>query len=169
MTLPTVTSPTRTREFCCRLLTSGIWAWTTKEPGAAALGAGQRQRIQPAPAAAGHRRHGHDQHHAPHGDAAQPLVRHEPPPGRHHHAGQAGGGIGRDRRGCGASERASAARRVGGLGGSGAAAGGGGAAGGGRNVIGPHPVLAVGDLVGPGLRADEEVKSQSAESCTGGS
>ena len=33
VTLPTVTSATRTREFCCRLLTSGICAWITKEPG----------------------------------------------------------------------------------------------------------------------------------------
>ena len=31
-----------------------------------------------------------------------------------------------------------------------------------RNEVGPHPILAVRDLIGPGLRADEEVQARSA-------
>src|ERR1700752_4342293 len=45
-----------------------------------ALGAGQRQRIQPAPAAAGYPGHDHERHQARR-HAAPAAVSHEPPPG----------------------------------------------------------------------------------------
>ena len=51
VTVPTVTSFTRTRELGWIFVTSGSWACTSIGTGPAALGARQRQRVQAAPAA----------------------------------------------------------------------------------------------------------------------
>src|ERR1700758_4115898 len=47
VTVPTVTSLTRTREFCWRFCTSGICAWTVYEPGPPPLVPGNLNEFAP--------------------------------------------------------------------------------------------------------------------------
>ena len=54
--VPTLTSPTRTREFGWMLSTSGICAWIDERARPPALGARQRQRVQSRQSAAGQHR-----------------------------------------------------------------------------------------------------------------
>ena len=93
VTVPTLTSPTRTREFGWMLFDVGHLRLDGERARAAALGAGQRQRVQPAPSATRTRGEHHDQR--PTSLDAQPEASSRPPPGGSHHAGQpAAGSVG---------------------------------------------------------------------------
>ena len=114
---------------------------------ATALGAGHRQGVQPAPVAAtGYPDEHRDRDHAAHGAPTRVINRHR----RWAPSGRAGPRWGRSpprhapaRRAC-ASAAQRRLRR-------------------GRHEVGSHPVLAVGDLVGPGLRTDQQVLADRRE------
>src|ERR1700739_1162612 len=54
VTVPTLTSPTRTREFCSTVVTSGSCAWTSKAPGPCPFGARNRSEFHAPPSASRH-------------------------------------------------------------------------------------------------------------------
>ena len=138
------------------------------ERAGAALGARQRKRVQP--------------RQSPHPDTAaastsRPAAAPQPDSSPAHHDPAPGGTIRPCRPSAGLVAIGASAASGGVSGGTAygggppSAGSGGGLAGGGRlrrNVIGPHPVLAVGDLVGP-RRAPTKRFRPRAGSCTGGS
>ena len=150
VTLPTVTSPTCTREFGSRLLTSGSCAWMVYEPGPPPAVPGSCIELRPrqpqpanavrTPAVSRTPRRG-----AP---CRGPAPRaHGPTSGRHHHSAQP---VGRIRWSAPRPATAAHSRRRAGIRRR-------------RNVVRPHPVLAVGDLVRPRHRADDQVFAEGRE------
>ena len=159
VTLPTLTSATRTREFCWMLSTSGNCAWMVYEPAPPPSVPGRGSEFRP--------------RHSPHPDIAdrprdQQAAAHATPPRRRIMIRlraapscpcSPSAGIGGDRR-LGRQRRASGQRRVR----AGAPCRPAAAHGRRRlrrNVVGPHPVLAVGDLVRPRRAPDEQVLTPS--------
>ncbi len=150
VTLPTVTSSTRTREFGSMLSTSGICAWMVNAPGPRPWTPGSGSEFSPC--------------HSPHPDSRERQHDHadrHANPLRPHHGPTPAGTI------MPVSPSAGFVATGGPSAASGGPAGAGGGASAGRwcaaaaplrrNVVGPHPFLAVGDLVRPRRGTDEEV------------